>query len=202
MSKRDALRQLIRKYPPPTELKAIIEGLSNEPDRSAAIIAAAILEGMLERMILHRLAVKDDPGLIGQLFTNRGPLSDLHSKILVARAFGFIGANAAADMNRIKAIRNVFAHAAHAVSFDTPEIDREVRGFIILDAIYDASTKEVIGGGPVPLSIRYPNKVAYVLTVHLMCIIHDHWHQEKGGEPILQIYEKFTPAPLASSPQK
>ncbi len=99
MSKRDPLKQLIKKFPAPEDLRKIIEGLAEESDRSAAIVAASILEGLLERVIIHRLKNKDT-NLIGQLFSNRGPLSDFHSKILIASAFGIIGRNAVLDMAR------------------------------------------------------------------------------------------------------
>ncbi|TAL81950.1 MAG: hypothetical protein EPN75_03315 [Beijerinckiaceae bacterium] len=191
MSKRDPLKQLIKKFPAPEDLRKIIEGLAEESDRSAAIVAASILEGLLERVIIHRLKNKDT-NLIGQLFSNRGPLSDFHSKILIASAFGIIGRNAELDLNRIKTIRNVFAHAVHPVSFDTPEIHEEIGGFIVLDAMYKTAEK---GKHPLP---RMPNKQAYLLAVHVLCIAYDGAHQQMGGKPIMEYFADCNPYSRAS----
>src|SRR5687768_1848430 len=110
MSVRDALRKLSRTFPAPPEIKEILEALDKEPDRSAAIIAASLIEGALERLIARYL-VHSYPELLGQLFTNRGPVSDFHSKIVVATAFGVISRNMGEELHMVKAIRNAFAHS-------------------------------------------------------------------------------------------
>lgn len=108
MSKRDALRALSKKFPTPQEVKSILDDLRNEPDRVVAIVAAALSEFFLERAIISHLKSKE-PSLVGELFNNRGPMAEFHSKILIAQAFGVISANHAKEYHRIKVIRNVFA---------------------------------------------------------------------------------------------
>jgi hypothetical protein len=134
MSKRDALRALGKKFPAPKEIKSILDGLKDEPDRSAAIIAGALVQSFLERFIITHMKDKQ-PNLIGMIFNNRGPLSDFHSKILVAQAFGLISCNSAAELHRIKSIRNVFAHATSLVNFETEEISKEIMSFIMMNAM-------------------------------------------------------------------
>lgn len=181
MAKRDPLKQLIRKFPAPKELEGIMKSLSQETDRSAAIIAAGVIEGLLEKIIIHKLTNKDS-NLVGQLFNNRGPMSDFHSKILIASAFGIISKNAEQDLTKIKTIRNVFAHAIHAISFDIPEIDNEIRGFICIGAMYKSAEDS---GSPMD---RLGNKAAYILNCHLLSIVFDGNHQQEGGNPIIREY--------------
>jgi hypothetical protein len=59
MSKRDALRDLSRKFPAPKEIASLFVDLFDEPDRVVAIVASAIAESFLERMIIAKLKHKD-----------------------------------------------------------------------------------------------------------------------------------------------
>src|SRR6266849_355365 len=98
MSNRDALRKLSRKYPATPEIDKIMDDLrAGKDDPHIAIIATAIAEAALERLITKKLQVRTK-NLLGQLFLNRGPLSDFHSKILVANAFGVITTNMAEEL--------------------------------------------------------------------------------------------------------
>jgi DNA-binding MltR family transcriptional regulator len=137
MSNREALRKLSKKFPDRPELKKIFDGIRSLDDRSAAIMATALVEAVLERHIIKKLSVSA-PDLIGALFHNRGPLSDFHSKILIATAFGVIRPDMAEDLHRMKAIRNVFAHAKISVTFNTLEIAKESSEFTIVNRISDA----------------------------------------------------------------
>lgn len=195
MSKRDPLKRLIKKYPPPEDLEGIMGRLSSESDRSAAIIAAGILEGLLERIIIYRLANKD-PNLIGKLFNNRGPLSDFHSKILIASALGIISQLCENDMHRVKAIRNVFAHAVNQVTFDTPEIATEIDEINIINVMYRAKPDGRDG------MKKLNNKSAYILAVNLMCIAYDGFHQKAGGSPIITYYSDSQPRERGTFHQK
>jgi DNA-binding MltR family transcriptional regulator len=136
MSKRDALRALSRKFPPPRELEDIFFTLEHDAPRAVAIIVGAIIEGMLERIIISRLKDKE-PNLIGRLFKNKGPLSDFDSKLLIAQAFGIIERTKAEDLHRIKSVRNTFAHAPQNITFDTPEILSEIKEAIFWNRILD-----------------------------------------------------------------
>jgi DNA-binding MltR family transcriptional regulator len=144
MSKRDALRALSRKFPPLRELEDIFSALEHDAPRAVAIIAGAIIEGMLERIIISRLKDKE-PNLIGRLFKNKGPLSDFDSKLLIAQAFGIIERTTAEDLHRIKSVRNTFAHATQNITFDTPEILSEIKEAIFLNRIDDDSMSKLNG---------------------------------------------------------
>jgi len=120
VSKRDPLRTLGKRFPPPTELKAIYDSLDDHSHRSLAIVSSSILEGMLEKLLIASLQDKD-PSLVGRLFRQRGAFSDFDSKINVAQAFGILKSDICAELHRIKGIRNVFAHAASDINFSNNE---------------------------------------------------------------------------------
>jgi len=134
------LRRLSRKIPTSPEVEKIMSELGADTDIAAAIVAAAILEAHLERLISTRFFDKSSE-LKSQLFLNQGPLASLHSKILVAQAFGFITSVMAADMHSIKLIRNAFAHAKTPISFDNEFVAKEVENLKITTAIRDSSLK-------------------------------------------------------------
>jgi hypothetical protein len=134
MSNREALRKLIRRIPPPPDVKEAIRNLAKDAPIAAAVVGGSIIEVALERLITTKLRRKA-PDLQGQLFQNRGPLSDFHSKILIAHAFGITPPHMVEDLHSIKAIRNAFAHAKVPITFDTPEVAKEIASLIAVDAV-------------------------------------------------------------------
>jgi hypothetical protein len=144
MSNREALRKLSRKLPTPPEIEKIMERLRHADDLTVAITASAIAEAILEQLLTKKFRYKPAQ-LIGQLFQNRGPLMDFHSKILISHAFCVITPTMAEELHSLKSIRNVFAHAKIPITFDHELIDREVKSFQMLGAIQgvdkDAASK-------------------------------------------------------------
>jgi DNA-binding MltR family transcriptional regulator len=136
MSNRDALRKLSRIAPAPPEIDKIMDGLATADDMSAAIIAGSLVEVELERLILTKFKVSD-PNLASQIFQNRGPLSDLHSKIVIAHAFGFVTSPMASELHSLKAIRNAFAHARFPITFEHEVVAKEVASLQMIKAMRD-----------------------------------------------------------------
>ena len=99
---RNGLRELSRRFPSPSELRRTFDALRDDTDRSVAIVAASIADNVLEQLLLTHME-RATPDLIAMIFGMRGPLSDFHSKILIAGAFGVVSANMAKDLNRIRA---------------------------------------------------------------------------------------------------
>jgi DNA-binding MltR family transcriptional regulator len=178
MSNRKALRKLSKRFPPPTEVKNILESLEKESDRSCAIIASALLEAALEKLIIRHLK-NSTPAMLMQIFENRGPLSDFHSKILVATAFGILNDQIARELHAIKAIRNVFAHSKSLVSFDTKEISQEIDSsqFIV---IVRKHMKEVFERGI--RRLRY--KGAFLIISEILFYWLDRANRGLGGDPL------------------
>jgi hypothetical protein len=177
MSKRDPLRVLSRRFPPPPEFEKILGTLGEQPDIAVAIVGLSIIEGGLEKLIINKLPTLT-PELEGRLFKNRGPISDLDSKILVAEALGIIKEGQARLLNSLKAIRNVFAHSRIPVSFETAEVSKEIRGLILSVAVNAIRVFEP------EFDERLSNKKAFTAAVKLFCWWLDEDHQKVTGQPI------------------
>jgi hypothetical protein len=173
MSNRDALRKLSRFVPAPPEIEKIMDGLAIADDMSAAIIAGSLVEVELERLILRKFKVSD-PDLLGQIFQNRGPLSDFHSKILIARAFGFITSPMASELHSLKAIRNAFAHARTPITFEHVAVAREIASLKMIKAMRDNVAK----GGE---DWEPTNMGCYLLITRILLIMFDQLRKHGGS---------------------
>ena len=188
MATKDPLKKLMRKFPAPAELESLLETLGQGDDRTIAIVGASILEAILERFIQRRLAFCDAT-LAGQLFYNRGPLSDFHGKIIVAQACGYITPGMAKELLLVKSIRNAFAHTVVGISFDTPEVRTKVDESLMLTAMRTAGEPE----STVPIA---EGRRAFALVVRLLAIVIDSNHQEAGGDPFTVKMSPYRPADL------
>lgn len=134
------MRTLSSEVPAPETVEQILLHLHGRQDREAAIVGASLVESALQERLLRSFDSSAE-GLEQSLFENRGPLSDFNSKILVAQAFAVIPDRLADDMQRIRKIRNCFAHARIDVSFEEPLIAREVRELAAVIAVQRSMEK-------------------------------------------------------------
>ena len=85
------------------------------------LTGAAILDLQLERSL--KKAMKPLPKkLYARLFEGFGPLSSFASKIIMARALGVITVDHYIELEKIRDIRNTFAHASKILDFTSKEI--------------------------------------------------------------------------------
>ena len=173
MSNRAALRKLSKRFPAPPEIERIMDSLRDGTDLSAAIIATAILEASLEKLLVKKFTYKY-PDLVGQIFTNRGPLADFHSKILIANAFGIITSNLAGELHSIKAIRNTFAHTKFPISFDHEYVGREVASLRALTAIKEAESES-------KKKLVLDNKEWFLLITRIILIMFESLDKHPGN---------------------
>lgn len=87
-------------------------------DRACAIVAGAILETLLERLLRKSMV----PNTTEVLFAKYGPLNSFAAKIDLARALGLITRVEVDDLHRIRRIRNEFAHSLEPMSFTTSPV--------------------------------------------------------------------------------
>jgi DNA-binding MltR family transcriptional regulator len=149
----------------------------------------------MTHLLLHKTpnSVSSEPGaaqslktkdkeLQNLLFQQRGPMGDFHSKILVARGFGVIDSQVASELNVVRAVRNVFAHATATLSFETPEIEATIErselAKIIFDAVLDGLRKEL--GNNAVLRTKTP-KAKFFALVRLLFAILDNMQKRLGG---------------------
>ena len=92
--------------------------LESHGDRAASIVAVVDLQDSLKKAILTKMVslTKTEKD---ELFSGFGPLASFSSQIKMAYALGVIGKKTRKDLDTIRLIRNVFAHAQKPVSFRT-----------------------------------------------------------------------------------
>jgi hypothetical protein len=117
-----SLGKLARRSPSLGDHFVILHQLQTLDDRAAAILAAIQVEAALESVLLRKMIPLPDKEINEIFVGDSAPLSTFSAKIRMAFALGIIGPEARHDLNRLRTIRNAFAHARMPVSFDTSEI--------------------------------------------------------------------------------
>lgn len=124
-SPKKRLKQLAAEIPPDGTIHSILIGLErlDNGDYALAIVGASFIEKALEVAILSRL-VPMNKDTRDRLFEYRyqAPLCDLSSRIRLACAMGLFGQHTFDDLERIREVRNAFAHALTYVTFATKEV--------------------------------------------------------------------------------
>lgn len=112
-------------------IAALNEAATGSP-RTAAIVAAALVEDALRWCLCSFLipAGAQQAELPAEeqaaVFDNEtAPLKTFHAKIVIGYSLGIYGKVTRENLQRIKNIRNVFAHSPRAITFDTPEVAKE-----------------------------------------------------------------------------
>jgi hypothetical protein len=141
------------------EFNAFLTEFQRESDRATAVLGAAMLDNLLEALILR--LVRDPDTARERLLTNSGPLGALSARIDVAHAFGLLADRDAADLHDIRRIRNDFAHQLHGLTFDTQRIADRSRNLRCVNAVFEAhrDLPGVYGDSP---------RQRYVLAVALL----------------------------------
>jgi hypothetical protein len=104
------------------QVQAVTDEIEKQTDRGAAIVAATVIDNVLETLITSRLielSSKRREALFDQI---NAPLRSLSSKIELAFALGLFNAERKESLHLIRDVRNKFAHRIDSVSFDHPEI--------------------------------------------------------------------------------
>ncbi|ASK70302.1 MULTISPECIES: MltR family transcriptional regulator [Shewanella] len=95
----------------------------DESDRGCVIIAAANIEEFLERML--QAIVEGSPVSKKKsraMFDTTGPFGNFSAKYLMLAAFGYLSKETFDDLEKLRKLRNMFAHTAKTVKFEDPEV--------------------------------------------------------------------------------
>ena len=114
-------------FPSDPEFHAFLDEFQRESDRAAAVLAAAFLDELLERLL--RRSFTNEDKAVEVLFRWPGPLSSFAGKISVAYAVGLISTQERHDLDLMRDIRNDFGHELQGLSFGTRSIADRCRGF-------------------------------------------------------------------------
>src|SRR5215471_683584 len=96
------------------------ETLDAETDRGCALMAAAYLASLLEKLI--RASLIGDIKKADELLGVSKPLGSFSSRIDLAHLLGHIGKSEHRDLQLIRKIRNDFGHTSNPLDFSHPPI--------------------------------------------------------------------------------
>jgi hypothetical protein len=103
--------------------------LETSTDRGVAILLAANVERELERLLLMALAPSADDTTVSRLVNRDGALSSFCGNNWLGYANGLYDKAVLDALERIRRIRNVFAHGARHMNFSILEIENECNKF-------------------------------------------------------------------------
>jgi DNA-binding MltR family transcriptional regulator len=111
------------------EFVEVLDELEKDGPRGAVLIGHALLENLMMRVLQSRMIdlSKDEQD---RLFGGIGPLASMGSRVRIAYAFGIIGKPARDSLNRLRELRNLFAHSGHKIGFDHPRVVEICRSLI------------------------------------------------------------------------
>ena len=98
------------------EFLKLAQDIEKETDMTVAIHVASVLDRFLAyRLHLEFVSMPDTDA--SELFFGEGPLSSMAARIAIAYAIGITTKDERTDLDRIRQIRNAFAHSAQYLTF-------------------------------------------------------------------------------------
>jgi DNA-binding MltR family transcriptional regulator len=143
---------------PYEDLTAYFSGLKSESDRAAGILAFAFVESQISEIFGQHL----DEGIqggIGSIIGPQGILDSVGAQIRVLRALGWLRERTYRNLRLLARIRNRFAHAHVALTFE----DKVIKGYFhSLDKYEEQHWKEF---SDVNLSLKGTFLVRTIMTL-------------------------------------
>ncbi|EJS59061.1 hypothetical protein ICE_01616 [Bacillus cereus BAG1X1-2] len=116
-------KELYEKLDPIQWRKELEKEIANQSDRAIAIVCASIidlqLKDILKEFMIKRKEIDKD------LFEGNSPLSNFSSKIKMCYYLGLISSDEYKNLDRIRKIRNMFAHQLINISFENNQSIRD-----------------------------------------------------------------------------
>jgi DNA-binding MltR family transcriptional regulator len=114
-----------------TQVAEFLEELKSQTDRGTAIIAAAVLDDLLNQLLTARLLNLGSDRHDSLFDGANAPLSSFSAKIEMCFAVGVISNSARLAMHLIREVRNEFAHRIEQIAFDHPTVANMVQTRIL-----------------------------------------------------------------------
>jgi DNA-binding MltR family transcriptional regulator len=109
---------------------AVIADIERSSDRAAAILAAACLEDRLSSILDVAFEQgKTAKKVADNLLKGYGPLGSFKAKIDLALVIGMLSEDRYANINRIRELRNLFAHSSESINFKSQKISDICKNF-------------------------------------------------------------------------
>jgi len=141
---------------------------SEHNDRGACLLMAANVEIALDAAIFHIL--KWDSSTREQLVSPEGPLGTFSQKIHLGRALGIYGEQTYYNLDMVRHIRNVFAHAHRPITFETKEVKEAVFSMKPVTALPPVAKPAVPSLDTSPVTSRASFRRTCDLTAHNLMI--------------------------------
>jgi hypothetical protein len=103
--------------------KMMFEPFLQDNDRSAAITSAALLEHWLQLAIVSKWP-KMSNRTRDELFGDQAPLGNFGAKIKLGYAMGLYEPDVRADLDRVRRIRNLYAHTMMPLDFKAENVSK------------------------------------------------------------------------------
>lgn len=133
------LKGMIKGSSAKIEPEAYLASLNNESDRGAIILAATLIDDALIEALSKLLSgINSDEA--DRLFGYRGPLGTFSSRIILAQGLGIYSRRVRKQIEIIKEMRNIAAHAHLMVDFNTPQIRNALQSIFDDEAAADIDT--------------------------------------------------------------
>lgn len=116
-----SFRHLIKKPLSGKETLRLLRNIPQMPDQAVVLMCGALIDRALEKAILFRM-VQMKKKYQQEIFEGRGPAAGMWGKIRIGFALAIFDLKFYNEFEKIRQIRNVFAHTTHEVSFKTPRI--------------------------------------------------------------------------------
>jgi hypothetical protein len=123
------------------DIMQILTELSTDGARGAVVLGVSLAEGQLKRLLLAQMRAALKKEEEDHLFGPIAPLSSFSSQIKLAYALEVIGPVTRADLDRLRELRNAFAHSRHVISFETPEVIQAISEFHCLKTVPKADAR-------------------------------------------------------------
>ncbi len=137
--KKPSLHNLSRQSLRPEHKEAFTKELMGESDRAAALVAAAEVESYLVHLLMFEFTRLSEEERELLFFGRNGTLSEFADRISVAYGLGVIHPDERDDLDRIRRIRNAFAHSAIPLTFENELIATECSRLFYRDVYGDNS---------------------------------------------------------------
>jgi DNA-binding MltR family transcriptional regulator len=159
-------------------LNEFSEMMAKESDRACALLGSALLDAKLESIFRQSFKSYENE-LLGNFSS---PLSTFSARIVLARALNWIDDAAYHDLNKIREIRNEFAHSFdHELSFGDQSISDRCSLLKIVQSYIDGYDQiknkpenhiqfgiEVIEGYKELKELHKPVRKRYEMTIHFL----------------------------------
>lgn len=121
------------------DISGFAEELQSGTDRATAILGGVFLDELLQ-VVLKNFMI-DENAIVDELFKPEKPLSTFSARTRTAYGLGLIHKEAYDDINKIRTIRNVFAHALHGIDFSQSDLNQWCNDLSITQRLMPAAAQ-------------------------------------------------------------